>query len=156
MEVIDEEIRAGGFIQSFNIKEIPVAAGFPYKHVTAIDCGNIFILNLSGILGTGKEGKLAEGTYAQAKQAIETIRIIVRASVQHLNLEIQKNNELDCITYTRADVSDLTKVAELNKAYIESGMPFTARTAVEVKKLPLNSAVEITAIAAIPKRRITS
>ena len=150
--ILNHEIRAGGLIQGFNVEGVFVAPNFPIKHVTVTTLGNSYGVMLSGLIGNDVNGKLV-GTdiYAQSLQTIENIRTALREAAQHLGVAVKKEDLLSCITFSRVDLSDIAHVLELNRAYVDSGMPLAGRAALEVKKLPLNAAVEITVTAAFPK-----
>jgi enamine deaminase RidA (YjgF/YER057c/UK114 family) len=146
--ILDHEV--DGIVQRFNVQGVFVAPGFPYKHVAVADLGNAYVLTLSGLIGNSSEGVLAQGVHAQCVQTLENIKNVIAISCQHLGIHA-KENVLEYITTSRVDLADLGSVLELNRAYVDAGMPFTARAAVEVKKLPLNAAVEITVTAVLPK-----
>ena len=146
MRISDHEAR--GSIQAFNVEGISVAPGFPYKHVTVTEAGTVYLLSLSGMLGTGADGKLVGGMYSQVKQALGNVQLAIAAAAAHLGVPC--GDALQHIAVSRVDLADLSQVGELNRAYIDAGMPFSARTAVQVAKLPLGAAVEITVTAVLP------
>jgi enamine deaminase RidA (YjgF/YER057c/UK114 family) len=144
--------REQGIIERFNVEGISVAAGFPYKHVASVDVGNAHLLTLSGMLGTDEHGKLVGmATYEQAMRALANVRKAIEAAASHLSAHINEGDALQHVVASRADLIDLSAVAELNRAYVDSAMPFTARTAVQVSKLPLGATVEISVTAALRK-----
>jgi enamine deaminase RidA (YjgF/YER057c/UK114 family) len=148
-QILDHETRANGLIQSFNVKGITLAPpGFPIRHVTVADMGNSYLITLSGLIGNS-EGKLVgSDIHSQALQTIKNIHIALATTAEHMG--VKTGNPLEFITFTRADVSDLSQVGELNRAYTEGGIPLASRATLEVRKLPLDAMVEITAIAVFP------
>lgn len=139
-------LQSSGPIESFNVEGLPIAAGFPISHVTAVRGATGYHLQLSGMIPVNGKGELIGTTlYEQAMQTVENIRLAIAGAAEHYSIELK--NPLQCITYTRVDLADVTQATELNKAYVESGMPSVARTAVEVRRLPRDVLVEITASA---------
>ncbi|MDP3734561.1 MAG: RidA family protein [Nanoarchaeota archaeon] len=161
--VFDLEIRANGYIESFNVEGIFVAAHFPYKHATAIKIPNGNILELSGMLGFNEKGIIPEpnNPFLQTKYALQNIALVISAALVHYNHnrflsgEIETLVSLEFIISTRVDLKNIKDISEVNKAYKEVGVPYAARTAIETGKLPLDALVEITATAFIPKAEQT-
>jgi enamine deaminase RidA (YjgF/YER057c/UK114 family) len=147
-----QDHEARGRIQSFNVHGLPIAPGFPIRHVTVVDLGDLYLMTLSGMIGNDSTGSLVgQDTYAQAMQTFENIRKAIVAAGNHVGIALDEKQALSCITFSRADVADLTKITELNRAYIDAGMPLTARAALEAKRLPRDAAVEITVTAVLAK-----
>lgn len=160
-KILNLEIRANGYIESFNVEGIFVAPGFPYKHVTSVNTGNGYLLELSGMVGFNEKGIIPEpnNPFLQTKYALENIASIISAALIHYGYnrflygKIETLVSLEFITATRVDLKNIKDVSEVNKAYKEAGIPYTARTAVESGKLPLDALVEITATAFIHQRQ---
>jgi enamine deaminase RidA (YjgF/YER057c/UK114 family) len=141
-----------GLVQSFNVEGLSVAPGFPIKHITVADMGAVHLLTLSGLLGTDSSGKLVgPDTYTQTIQALKNIKTVICYTAKHLDIPLDESEALSCILFSRADLADQTQAPELNRAYIDAGMPHTGRAAMQVAKLPLGAAVEITVQAILPK-----
>ena len=122
---------------SITSPDAPAAIG-PYSQ--AIRHGGL--LWCSGQLGLDpRSGALADGTAAQARQALDNLAAICREGGTSLQ------RALRCTIY----LVDLADFAEVNRIYQDHlAEPFPARATVQVAALPKGARVEIDAVVALP------
>lgn len=154
----------GPVIERFNVEGLmnPVGA---YKHVTAIDQGTGYRLEISGMipLVNGLNGPVVQSKNSPEVQSIVVIRNIGRAisgAAEHLGSDLHHGTQsLELITDSTVLLTTMDHFAMVNKAYENEGMPGATRAAYAVAGLPLQDRgvlVEIRANAFLPKGYQTS
>jgi 2-iminobutanoate/2-iminopropanoate deaminase len=114
----------------------PPVAG-PYS--PAVRAGDWFVL--AGQVGLDRNGRLAEGIEAQARQAFENIEAVLRDC----------GATLSDVAKTTVFVTDLADFAIVNTVYAAAfGDHRPARSTVQVAALPAGASVEIEAWAYVP------
>jgi len=103
----------------------------------AVRLGNV--LYLSGQLGIGPDGRLAEGFAAQTRQAIENIAIVLRAAGSDLSLVAKVN----------IFVTDFSRLGEMNQVYRQYFTHRPAKTTVEIARLDRGAMIEIEVVASV-------
>jgi len=123
--------------QAIHTADAPAAIG-PYSQ--AIRAGDT--VYLSGQIGLDPaSGNLRDGTEAQARQALENLRAVARASGGALD-DIVK------LTLLLADMADFAKVNEIMAGFFAK--PYPARATYQVAALPKSARVEIEAVLVLP------
>lgn len=117
------------------IDHVAARPGAPYSAATKVDG----ILYISGQLGLGPEGKLADGFATQARQAMDNVKALVEA--QGLSMD----DVFKC-TVMLVDMSNFAQFNPIYTGYFKPGL-MPARTAVGVSGLPLGAALEIECMA---------
>jgi 2-iminobutanoate/2-iminopropanoate deaminase len=97
------------------------------------------VLYLSGQLGIGPDGTLADGFAAQTRQAIENIRIVLRAA----------GSDLSRVAKVNIFVTDFSRLVEMNEVYREYFTHRPAKTTVEVARLDRGAMIEVEVVAAL-------
>jgi 2-iminobutanoate/2-iminopropanoate deaminase len=124
------------------MKEVIIPAGgarplAPYSPAIRLDGHLVFTAGQVGLL-PGTRDLAAGGVAAQARQALENLKVILEAA----------GGGLDTVVKTTVFLADMGDYAAVNDVYAEY---FTAdppaRSAVAVAALPINALVEIEAIA---------
>ncbi|GEO47378.1 Rid family detoxifying hydrolase [Companilactobacillus kimchii] len=112
----------------------PDAIG-PYVHATRSEN----IIFTSGQIGLNPQtSKLAEGIEEQAKQTLENLENILESSSSDFEHVLKATIYLD-------DLDNFSKVNSIYQNYFNEN--FSARSAIEVSKLPMGAKVEIELIA---------
>jgi 2-iminobutanoate/2-iminopropanoate deaminase len=123
--------------QAIHTADAPAAIG-PYSQ--GIRAGNT--VYLSGQIGLDPAtGNLRDGTEAQARQALENLSAVARASGGTLD-DIVK------LTLLLADMADFAKVNEIMAGFFAK--PYPARATYQVAALPRGARVEIEAVLVLP------
>jgi 2-iminobutanoate/2-iminopropanoate deaminase len=119
--------------QAIHSADAPAAIG-PYSQ--AIRVGDT--IYLSGQIGLDPAtGNLRDGTEAQARQALENLRAVAKASGGTVD-DIVK------LTLLLADMADFAKVNEIMAGFFAK--PYPARATYQVAALPRGARVEIEAV----------
>lgn len=120
-------------------KGAPAAVG-PYSQAILVE--SVAMVFTAGQLGIKPEtGKIVEGgIQPQTRQVLENLKAVLEAAGSNLQ------NVIKCTVFL-ADMSEFQAMNEIYKTYFTINPP--ARSAVAVKQLPLNAAVEIEAIALV-------
>jgi len=119
--------------QAIHTDQAPQAIG-PYSQ--AVKAGNL--LFTSGQLGLDPAtGQFPEGVAEQAKQSLQNVKAIVEAAGATMG-DIIKT------TVFLKDMNDFATVNEVYASFFE--LPYPARSAVEVARLPKDALVEIEVI----------
>jgi 2-iminobutanoate/2-iminopropanoate deaminase len=119
-----------------NTPDAPAAIG-PYSQ--AVRHGGL--LWCSGQLGlVPASGQLADGTVAQARQALLNLEAICREAGTSLTKALR-------LTVYLVDLADFQAVNQVYQGFFES--PFPARASVQVAALPKGGRVEIDAVVAL-------
>ena len=115
-------------------KEAPAAAG-PYSH--AVQAGPFYYL--SGQLGIDPQTNvLADGVEAQARQALENLRLVLASA----------GLTMDDVVKTTVFLKNMSDFATINAIYAEAfGETKPARSCVVVAELPRGGLFEIEAVA---------
>lgn len=115
-------------------KKAPDAIG-PYSQAIVAGC---FVFT-SGQLGKTVDGALPESVEAQAKQALDNLKLILE----------EAGSNMDKVIKTTVFITDMDNFAKVNAIYATyfSEGSYPARSCVEVSRLPADCLVEIEAVA---------
>ncbi len=113
------------------------AAGAIGPYSQAIIAGNLVFT--SGQMGKTADGVMPEGVEAQAKQALENVKVILEAAGSGMDKVVKT---LVFIT----NMDDFAKVNAIYATFFKEGS-YPARSCVEVSRLPGGCLVEIEAVA---------
>jgi 2-iminobutanoate/2-iminopropanoate deaminase len=98
------------------------------------------VLYLSGQLGIGPDGRLAEGFAAQTRQAIQNIVIVLQAA----------GSDLSRVAKVNIFVTDFSRLGEMNDVYRQYFTHRPAKTTVEIARLDRGALIEIEVVASVP------
>jgi len=123
--------------QAIHTADAPAAIG-PYSQaIRARDT-----VYLSGQIGLDPaSGNLRDGTEAQARQALENLSAVAKASGGTLDNIVK-------LTLLLADMADFAKVNEIMAGFFAT--PYPARATYRVAALPKGARVEIEAVLVLP------
>ena len=123
--------------QAIHTADAPAAIG-PYSQaIRARDT-----VYLSGQIGLDPaSGNLRDGTEAQARQALENLSAVAKASGGTLDNIVK-------LTLLLADMADFAKVNEIMAGFFAK--PYPARATYQVAALPKGARVEIEAVLVLP------
>ncbi len=119
----------------------PPSPPAPFSSAVRVDD----VLYLSGMIGTGPDGKLVEGAEAQSRQTMENIAGVLKAN----------GSSLDDVFKCTVMLSDMSKWADFNKVYTPYFKPdrLPSRSAFGAVGLVQNAFVELECWAFAPRRR---